>query len=417
MKTDVLVIGGGPAGMATAISAAQNGASVCLVEREYRLGGILNQCIHNGFGLHYFNEELTGPEYAERWEQKINKTKKIKTLFNTFVTRISRGVNFFVEATSPTGVVNIEAKSVVLAMGCRERPAGSINLTGDRPAGIFTAGCAQSIVNLQGKMVGKKVVILGSGDIGLIMARRLVCEGATVVGIFEIMNQCGGLARNYKQCVEDFKIPLHLSTTITRVKGKKRLSGVYAAPVVDGKVDYSKEKLVPCDTLLLSVGLTPEIELVSNFNLETYPFTKSLAVDEYLQTTEPGLFLAGNVMQVNDLADNVSQDGEIAGKNAALYAKGKLEVGKKIEIRHDEHIRYTIPKYIYNNQLPTRIAFRTDKEYRRIFVNATSSGKQILHNPVITITNGQIHTLTFNKSNINIKDLCLSIEQQNMGGK
>ena len=416
MKTDVVVIGGGPAGMACAFSAAQNGANVLLIEREYRLGGILNQCIHNGFGLHYFNEELTGPEYAERWIEKISKIKKIKVLFNTFVTRIDRGVNFFVEATNPNGIVNIEAKSVVLAMGCRERPGSSINLAGDRPAGVFTAGCAQAIVNLQGKMVGKKVVILGSGDIGLIMARRLICEGAKVVGIFELMDKCGGIARNYTQCEQDFKIPLHLSTTITRVRGKKRLTGVYAAPVVNGKIDYSQEKLVPCDTLLLSVGLTPETELVSNFNLETYSFTKSFAVDEYLQTSEPGLFLAGNILQVNDLVDNVSQDGEIAGKNAALYAKKKLETGKKIEITHDEHIRYVIPKYIYNNQLPARIAFRTDKEYRRIFVNASSGGKQILHSPVITITNGQIHSLNLNKTK-NITDLHFSIEPQNLGGK
>lgn len=416
MKTDVVVIGGGPAGMASALSAAQNGASVVLIEREYRLGGILSQCIHNGFGLHYFNEELTGPEYAERWIQKVEKTKKIKVMCSTFVTRLTRGVNFFVEATSPQGVVNIEARAVVLAMGCRERPAGSINLAGDRPAGIFTAGCAQTIVNLQGKMVGKKVVILGSGDIGLIMARRLVCEGAQVVGVYEIMDRCGGIARNYTQCLQDFKIPLHLSTTITKVKGKKRLIGVYTAPIVNGQPDLSQEKFVRCDTLLLSVGLTPEIELASNFKLETYPFTKSFAVDEYLQTSEPGLFLAGNIMQVNDLADNVSNDGEIAGKSAALYAKKRLETGKKIEITHDQRIRYTIPKYVYKNNNPTRVAFRTDQEYRRIFVNAYSGKKQILHNPVITITNGQIHSLTLDKTKLS-NDLSFGIEPQNLGVK
>ena len=417
MKTDVVVIGGGPAGMACAFSAANEGCHVILLEREYRLGGILNQCIHNGFGLHYFNEELSGPEYADRWIQKISTNKKIDIMCSTYVTRISRGVNFFVEATSPQGVVNIEAKSVVLAMGCRERPASAINLAGTRPAGIFTAGCAQAIVNLQGKMIGKKAVILGSGDIGLIMARRMVCEGAQVVGVYEFMDKCGGLARNYTQCLQDFNIPLHLSTTITRVKGKKRLTGVYTAPVVNGKVDYSQEKLVPCDTLLLSVGLTPEIELVSNFNLEQYPMTKSYAVDEYLQTTQPGLFMAGNIMQVNDLVDNVSEDGQIAGCAAALYAKGKLDATNKIEIKHDEHIRYTVPKYLYNNKQGTvRIAFRTDKEYRRIFVNAVSSKQNILHNPVITITNGQIYSLRLNKQKIN-KDIALSIEEQNTGVK
>lgn len=410
MKTDVVVIGGGPAGMSCALSASKTGAKVVLLERECRLGGILNQCIHNGFGLHYFNEELTGPEYAYRWEQKIANNKKIKIICNAFVNKVCKGENFVSTATTPAGIIQIESSAVILAVGCRERPAGAIFLGGDRPAGVFTAGCAQAIVNLQGKTVGKKVAILGSGDIGLIMARRLVCEGALVVGIFEIMDKCGGNARNYTQCVQDFHIPLHLSTTITRVKGKKRLSGVYCAPMVNGKPDYTREKLVQCDTLLLSVGLTPETELVSNLAPETYPYTKSYAVDEFLQTSVNGLFMAGNVLQVNDLVDNVSQDGEIAGTSAGLYALGKLQTSDKIIITHDEHIRYTEPKYVYKTTNKVRISFRTDKEYRRIFVNATSNGVQIAHNPVITITNGQIYSFVIDKSKLG-KDLYLSIEK------
>lgn len=414
MKVDVAIIGGGPAGIASAISASKEGAKVALIEREYRLGGILNQCIHNGFGLHYFGAELTGPEYARKFAEMLDKCKKVKVKCNSSVTDITKNSdgNFEIKIVSPDGLQYLTAKSVVLTMGCRERPAGAIDLGGNRVAGIFSAGAAQAIVNLQGKMIGKNVVIQGSGDIGLIMARRLTCEGANVLGVYEIMPNCGGLARNVTQCLLDFNIPLHLSTTITKVIGKKRVQGVMVAPVTNGKPDYSQEKLVKCDTLLLSVGLIPEVELVDKFNLEKLRATNSFAVDEHLQTSEDGLFVAGNVLHVNDLVDNVSHEGEHAGTSAALYALGKLTRGKPIEIKHDEHIKYTAPKYFYNDKHgELSIAFRVDKEYRRVAIYALSDGEVISKRPAPVLTAGEMQTLKIDKSKIK-EGLTLSIDPQ-----
>lgn len=409
-KTDVLIVGGGPCGLASAVGASKTGVKVTILERASRLGGILNQCIHNGFGLHLFNEELTGPEYAHRWSEKVSEYKNVQVFTNTFCEEISPIENgFYVCASSEQGLLEFEAKAVILALGCREKPAGSIMLGGTRPAGIFSAGCAQRLINIEGKKVGDKVAILGSGDIGLIMARRLICEGSQVVGIYEIMPQSGGLARNITQCVKDFNIPLHLSTTVTRVVGEKRVQGVYVAPVNERLQPVLElEKFVPCDTLLLSVGLLPENEICANLNLEWNNITNSFSVDEYYQTTQQGLFCAGNVLHVNDLVDNVSSEGEKAGFFAGEFVKNGLSTKNKIEITHDEHIKYTAPKYIYKNDTSVSIAFRVDKNYKRVLINAISGGQEISKKPAPAITAGEMQTITIDKSKI-INDLHLQI--------
>ena len=411
-KTDVVIIGGGPCGLAAATGVSKSGAKALILERDERLGGILTQCIHNGFGLHLFNEELTGPEYAERWKARVAGDKNISVLLNTFCYSIERrGVDFLVTASNTEGLVEVEAKAVVMALGCREKPAGAISLGGTRPAGIFSAGCAQKLINVEGRRVGDNVVILGSGDIGLIMARRLVCEGAKVLGVYEIMPNSGGLARNITQCLKDFNIPLYLSTTVTRVAGKKRLEGVYVAPVNEKLQPILElEKFIPCDTLLLSVGLLPEVEIAGELGLEFNPVTNSYTVDEYYSTSMPGLFCAGNVLHVNDLVDNVSAEGELAGEYAGKFAKLGLDMSNKIEITHDEHIKYTAPKYVYNNHTGTlKVSFRVDKNYRRVIIRAMSGGAEISKRPAPAITAGEMQTLIIDKSKI-INGLHLEID-------
>ena len=402
MKTDVCVIGGGPAGLGAVKSACENGAKVVLLEREYRLGGILNQCIHNGFGLHYFGEELTGPEFAQRLANDVVNSKA-KIFLNSTVSKVEKKADkkMIVTAESPEGVLQIEAKCVVFSAGCREKPAAGINLCGTRPAGIFTAGAAQKLVNIHGKMVGKNIVILGSGDVGLIMARRLTCEGANVLGVYEIMPNCGGLARNVAQCIKDFNIPLHLSTSIVEVVGKKRVEGVYVAPVKpDFSFDLSKKEFIKCDTLLLSVGLLPETDLLNDFNLERSPVTNSYAVNEYYQTSVPEIFICGNVMHVNDLVDNVTNEGIHAGKCASQFAKGGVPCENKIEITHDSHIKYTVPKYVYRGSGELKISFRVDKEYRRVMVKAKSGGEVISQTPHPVVRAGEMEQIKLDKSKI-----------------
>ena len=285
-------------------------------------------------------------------------------------------------------------------MGCRERPSGAISLGGNRVAGIYSAGSAQAIVNLQGKMIGRKIAILGSGDIGLIMARRLFCEGATIVGVYEINPASSGLARNITQCLLDFDIPLYLNTSVTRVIGTKRVQGIMVAPVVDGTPDLTKEKLVPCDTLLISVGLIPEIELVSHFDLETLPATNSLAVDENLQTSTPGLFIAGNVLHVNDLVDNVTREGERAGTNAGMYALSSHKHPHSVPLAHDENIRYTVPKYYYPHTTgDLTIAFRVAKKLQRVRIVVSDGDDVIFTKPCPAIAPNEIQTITVKKQN------------------
>ncbi len=410
-KTDVVVIGGGPCGLAVARGCSQTGASCVILEREGRLGGILNQCIHNGFGLQMFNEELTGPEYAKRWIDLVEGDKRVGVSLNSFVDEIQKTENGFrVFAYSPQGLIEIECGAVVMALGCRERPATAIEMKGSRPSGIFSAGCAQKLINVYGKKVGNKVAILGSGDIGLIMARRLICEGAEVVGIYEIMPQSGGLARNITQCVRDFDIPLKLSTTVTRVEGENRLTGIYVAPVNEKLQPIMElEKFVECDTLLVSIGLIPENEIADKFNLERIPATGSFAVDEFFQTSMDGLFCAGNVLHVNDLVDNVSREGQTAGYFAGLFALGKRPKGKRIAITFDEHIKYTAPKYVYKSGGTVKVSFRVNKNYKKVVIRAYSGGEEISKRPCPAVIAGEMQTIEIDKSKLK-DDLHFEIE-------
>ncbi|MDH4068374.1 MAG: NAD(P)/FAD-dependent oxidoreductase [Dehalococcoidia bacterium] len=353
MEVDVAVIGSGPAGLTAAIHAHKGGArKVLLLEREEELGGILRQCIHNGFGLEQFKQDYTGPEYAERLIRELEKTG-VQCFLNTLVTDLSS--DRVIAALSPEhGALEIKAKSIVLAMGCRERTRPSIGIPGTRPAGIFTAGVAQRFVNIDGYLPGKKIVILGSGDIGLIMARRLTLEGARVIGVYEIMTYPGGLKRNVVQCLNDFDIPLHLSHTVTEIRGKERVEGV-----VVSKVDSNlrpmpgTEQLIQCDTLLLSVGLIPENELSKKAGIELGAATKGPITTEIMETSVAGIFTCGNVSTVFDLVDYVAQTGAAAGTAAALYASGSLSTNRHpVDVIAGENVRLLFPqRYSFQDDL------------------------------------------------------------------
>jgi thioredoxin reductase len=352
-EVDVAVIGSGPAGLTAAIHAHQSGAKrVLLLEREEELGGILKQCIHNGFGLEQFKQDYTGPEYAERLTEELGKTG-VQCLLNTLVTNISS--DKIMTALSPErGALEIKAKSIVLAMGCRERTRSNIGIPGTRPAGIFTAGVAQRFVNIDGYLPGKKVVILGSGDIGLIMARRLTLEGARVIGVYEIMDYPGGLKRNIVQCLNDFDIPLHLSHTVTEIKGKERVEGVTISKV-DGDLHLveGSEQSIACDTLLLSVGLIPENELSKKAGVELNAYTGGPITTETMETSVPGIFTCGNVSTVFDLVDYVAQTGTTAGISAARYASDSLNRSRQpVDIVAGKNIGLLFPeKYSFQDDL------------------------------------------------------------------
>lgn len=350
-NVDLVVIGGGPAGMAAALSAREKGISdILILERDKELGGILNQCIHNGFGLHTFKEELTGPEYAARYVEMVRE-QQIPSLLHTMVVDVQGGEPCVVTAMNrEQGMFRIQAKAVVLAMGCRERSRGAMNIPGFRPAGIYSAGTAQRYVNIEGRMPGKEIIVLGSGDIGLIMARRMKWEGADVKMVCELMPYSSGLARNIQQCLVDQDIPLKLSTTVVNIHGKERLTGVTIAQVDENKKPIpGTEEYVPCDTLLLSVGLLPENELSRGLELAMDPVTGGAKVDEGRQTSVPGVYACGNVLHVHDIVDFVSKESMIAGKSAALYSK-KVKNGKQaeavqaVEIRPVGQVRYTVPQ-------------------------------------------------------------------------
>jgi len=353
VEADVTVIGSGPAGLTAALYAHKSGAkNVLLLEREEELGGILKQCIHNGFGLEQFKKDYTGPEYAERLIEELEKTN-VQYFLNTMV--VSLSPNKTITAVNPEkGVFHIESKSVVLAMGCRERSRGSINIPGTRPAGVYTAGVAQRFVNIDGYLPGKEVVILGSGDIGLIMARRLTLEGAQVKGVYEIMDYPGGLKRNIVQCLNDFGIPLYLSHTVTEIRGKERVEGVVVSKV-DQKMNPigGSEQFIGCDTLLLSVGLIPENELSTEAGIELTPITKGPVTAETMETPVPGIFSCGNVSTVFDLVDYVAESGIIAGRNAAEFAAGDWkEERNSVEVTPGENVRMLFPqRYSFKDDL------------------------------------------------------------------
>lgn len=355
---DLVIIGGGPAGLAAAISAFDSGVTNLLVlERDRELGGILNQCIHNGFGLHTFGQELTGPEYAARYISQVEE-RKIETRLNTMVLDISHE-KVITAVSRQRGLMDISAKAIVLAMGCRERPRGALNIPGFRPAGIYTAGTAQRLVNVEGMLPGREVVILGSGDIGLIMARRMTLEGAKVKMVAELQPYSGGLKRNIVQCLDDYDIPLKLSHTVVDIHGKQRLTGVTVAQVDEkGSPIPGTEEEIACDTLLLSCGLIPENELSRAMGLDLNPATNGPRVNESLETEIPGVFAAGNVLHVHDLVDFVSQEAAAAGKNAAKYLANGGIPSHPIPIEASGGIRYTVPAAVDPERMEEKLILR-----------------------------------------------------------
>lgn len=393
---ELVIIGGGPAGMSAAISAYENGIrDILILERDRSLGGILQQCIHNGFGLHKFGEELTGPEYAWRYEKKIYELG-IEYKLNTMVLDISE--NKIITATNTEdGLFTIEAKAVVLAMGCRERSKGALNIAGTRPSGIFSAGTAQKLVNTEGYMPGKNVVILGSGDIGLIMARRMTLEGASVKAVCELMPYSGGLARNIEQCLNDFNIPLKLSHTVVKIHGRERLEGVTIAKVDENRKPITETaEFIPCDTLLLSVGLIPENELSKSAGIELDRITNGAVVDQDRQTTVDGVFACGNVLHVHDLVDFVSNEAEIAGESAAEYIKSTDNARIAVPISTDGKIRYTVPQRITKAK-DVVVYFRVANVFRNVKINVYSGEKLLLTKKKAKVSPGEMESILLKK--------------------
>ena len=394
MRTvDLVIVGGGPAGMSAAVAAYDNGVrDLLILERDSRLGGILQQCIHNGFGLHRFGEELTGPEYAWRYEKEVL-ARNIPVLSDTMVLEITS--DRVITATNATdGVFQIKAKAIVLAMGCRERARGALNIAGTRPAGIFSAGTAQKYVNMKGYLPGKDVVILGSGDIGLIMARRMTLEGARVHAVCELMPYSGGLARNIEQCLNDFNIPLKLSHTVVEIHGKERLEGVTIARVDENRRPIAKTReYIPCDTLLLSVGLIPENELSLGASVPLDRVTNGAVVDQDRQTAVEGIFAAGNVLHVHDLVDFVSEEAEIAGRSAAAYVRGELRTDREIPLTTDGRIRYTVPQRITRGE-DVKVYFRVSDIYRNVRITVRDGERVIAQKKKARVAPGEMETLT-----------------------
>ena len=376
---NIVIIGGGPAGMAAALGAYEAGErDIVILERDAALGGILQQCIHNGFGLHRFGEELTGPEYAERYEKEV-KAKGIPYELNTMVLAISPE-KVVTAISAARGVFHIQAKAIILAMGCRERPRGALNIPGARPAGIYTAGTAQRFVNITGMMPGKNVVILGSGDIGLIMARRMTLEGAKVAAVCELMPYSGGLNRNIVQCLQDFDIPLLLSHTVSKIHGEGRITGVTISRVDENLRPIPEEsQYIPCDTLLLSCGLIPENELTKEAGIPLDRVTGGAVVSETRETDVPGIFACGNVLHVHDLVDYVSEEAALAGRSAADYVQGNVTRGRGVTIRAAGAVRYTVPQKLNTTeQGELRIYFRVGRVLNGARISLTCGDEVLL---------------------------------------
>ena len=431
MRTcDVVIIGGGPAGLAAAVAAKENGIDdILIIERDRELGGILNQCIHNGFGLHTFKEELTGPEYAGRFIEKV-KALDVPYKLNTMVLDINNE-KIVTAMNKEEGLFQIQAKTVILAMGCRERSRGALNIPGYRPAGVFSAGTAQRLVNMEGYMPGKEVVILGSGDIGLIMARRMTLEGAKVKVVAELMPYSGGLKRNIVQCLDDFDIPLKLSHTVVEIKGKERVEGITLAQVdSNNKPIPGTEEFYSCDTLLLSVGLIPENELSRGMGVEMSPITSGPIVNESLETNIKGVFACGNVLHVHDLVDFVSEEARAAGKNAADYVKRKENVGQVadngtvcleeqvIELVPTDGVRYTVPSTIRVAKMAEEliVRFRVGAVYKNAFICVYFDEERVIHRKRLMMAPGEMEEVKLKKEQLekypNLQKITVKVEAE-----
>ena len=439
MKTyDIVIIGGGPAGLSAAVAARKNGTeSILILERDKELGGILNQCIHNGFGLHTFQEELTGPEYAGRFIMQVRELG-IEYKLHTMVMDISAD-KVVTAMNREDGMFQIQAKAVILAMGCRERSRGALNIPGYRPAGVFSAGTAQRLVNIEGYLPGRKVVILGSGDIGLIMARRMTLEGAEVQVVAELMPYSGGLKRNIVQCLDDFGIPLKLSHTVIDIKGKERVEGITLAEVDrSGKPIPGTEEEYECDTLLLSVGLIPENEISRGMGVELNPVTSGPKVNESLETNLEGVFACGNVLHVHDLVDFVSEEAAAAGRNAAMYVQEKenadlyhgeteksniqntcesYEKSRKILLAAESGVRYTVPSVIRTEHMPKELTvrFRVGGVYKNCYVSCYLGEERLIHKKRPVVAPGELEQIKLTKEQLlkypNADKITLKIEE------
>ena len=425
---DIVIIGGGPAGLAAAVSAKKNGIeSILILERDRELGGILNQCIHNGFGLHTFKEELTGPEYAGRFIKQAEELN-IEYKLNTMVMDISEQ-KIVTAMNREEGLFEIRAKAVILAMGCRERSRGALNIPGYRPAGIFSAGTAQRLVNIEGYMPGREVVILGSGDIGLIMARRMTFEGAKVKVVAELMPYSGGLKRNIVQCLDDYDIPLKLSHTVVDIKGKERVEGITLAEVDSkGKPIPGTEEEYTCDTLLLSCGLIPENEISRGMGVDMNPVTSGPKVNESLETNIEGVFACGNVLHVHDLVDFVSEEAKTAGRNAAEYVKNlqsdtddeeksSKEDTADITLNPVEGVRYTVPSTINPAHMDENITvrFRVGGVYKNCYVSAYFDDERVIHKKRPVVAPGEMEQIKLTKEQLmkypDLKTITVKIEE------